>query len=64
MTGPAKIGHVGTRFLPTFSNFTTHNVLHHYAMELQLSAVSKHLIGIIMQVTEWKYTFPVLRYDL
>ena len=33
-------------------------------MTLQVSALSEHLIGIMMQVTEWKYTFPVLRYDL
>ena len=33
-------------------------------MTLQFSALSRHLVGIMMQVTEWKYTFRVLRYDL
>ena len=33
-------------------------------MVLQFSTVSEHLIDIMMQVTEWKYTFLVLRYDL
>ena len=47
-----------------FHSFITHNVLYHYAMALQFSALSKHLIGIMMQVTEWKYTFPALIYDL
>ena len=47
-----------------FFSFIIHNVLYHYAMELQFSALSKHLIGIMMQITEWKYTFPVLRYNL
>ena len=32
-------------------------------MALQVSAPNKHLIGIMMQVTECKYTIPVLRYD-
>ena len=47
-----------------FHNFIIHNVLYHYAMELKFSALRKHRIGIMMQVTEWKYTFSVLRYDL
>ena len=33
-------------------------------MALQILALSTHLIGIMMQVTEWKYTLPELRYDL
>ena len=33
-------------------------------MALQFSALSKNLIVIMMQVTEWKYTIPVLRYYL
>ena len=51
-------------FCLLFQTFIAHNVLYHYAMALIFSARSKHLIGIMMQVTEWKYTFPVLRYDL
>ena len=51
-------------FCLLFHNFITHNFLYHYAMALQFSAPSKHLIGIMVQVTEWKYTFPELRYDL
>ena len=47
-----------------FHTFIIHNVLNHYAMVLQFSALSKHFIGIMMQVTECRNTIPVLRYDL
>ena len=40
-----------------FHTFITHNFLYHYAIALQSSTLSKHLIGIMMQVTEWTYTF-------
>ena len=33
-------------------------------MAMQFSALSKHLIGVMMQVTEYNYSVPVLRYDL
>ena len=33
-------------------------------MTLQFFALSKYLIGIMMQVTDWKYMFPALRYEL
>ena len=64
VTGPVIIGHVGTDFYLLFHTFITHNVLYHYTMTLQFSVHSKNLIGIMMQVTEWKYTFPALGYDL
>ena len=50
-------------FCLLFQTFITHNVLYHYAMAMQFSALSKHFIGFMMQVTEWKYSVPVLRYD-
>ena len=34
------------------NTFITHNVLYHYAMALQFSAINKQLIGSMMQVTE------------
>ena len=46
-----------------FQSFITHNILYYYAMALQFSALSKHLIDIMIEVTEWKYTIPILRYD-
>ena len=59
-------------FCLLFQTFITNNFLYHYAMALQVyfamalqvSALSKHFIGIMLQVTEWKYAFPILRYDL
>ena len=61
MTGPVKIGHVGTCFCLLFQAFITHNVLYHYTMALQFSAHSKHLIDFMMQViAEYKYSVPVL----
>ena len=47
-------------FCKSGHNFIAHNFLYQYAMALQFSALNEHLIGIMMQVTEWKYTFPVL----
>ena len=47
-----------------FQAFITHNVLYHYAMAVEFSAFSKHLIGFMMQVTEYKYSVPVLKYNL
>ena len=40
------------------------NVLYYQAMAMQFSALSKHLIGFMVQVTECNYSVPVLRYDL
>ena len=31
---------------------------------MKFSALSTNLFDIMMQVTEWKYSFPVLRFDL
>ena len=50
-------------FCLLFQTFITHNFLYHYAMAMQILALSKDLIGFMMQVTEWKYSVPVLRYD-
>ena len=47
-----------------FHTSLTHNVLHHYAMAMKFLAISKHLIGFMMQVSECKYSVPILRYDL
>ena len=51
-------------FCLLFQAFITHNILYYYAMAMQFSALSKLLIGFMMQVTEYKYSIPVLRYDL
>ena len=37
-------------------------LLYQYAMAMKLLAVGTHLIGFTMQVTECKYSFPLLRY--
>ena len=66
MTEPAKTGHVGTDFCLLFQTSITHNTLYHHAMEMQFSALSKHLVAFMMQlqVTDFKYSVPVVRYDL
>ena len=51
-------------FCLLFQTYITHTFLYHYAIAMQLSALSKNLIGIMIQVTECKYYVPVLRYDL
>ena len=51
-------------FCLLFQTFIIRNILYYYAMAMQFSALSKHLIGFMMQVTEYKYSIPVLRYDL
>ena len=63
VTGPAKIGHVGTQNLTTFQTFMCQNVFITYAMTMQVLSLTKHLIGVIMQVTESRYSIPVLRYN-
>ena len=47
-----------------FFTVSSHNFLYHYAMALKFSARSRLLIGIMIQVAEWNYTLPILRYDL
>ena len=32
-------------------------------MTMQFLALSKHLISFMMQVTEYEYSFPVVRYN-
>ena len=39
-------------------------ILYYYAMAMQFSALNQHLVGFMMQVTECKYSVPVLRNEL
>ena len=39
VTGPAKIGHVGSQNLTTFQTFATHNFLLQYGMATQFSEI-------------------------
>ena len=50
--------------MPILQASITQNFLYHYAIAMQILGLSKHLIGFMMQVTECKYSSPVLRYDL
>ena len=45
MTGPAKIGHVGSQNLTTFQNFVPHNLLFQYGMATQFSEIVHNLTG-------------------
>ena len=62
VTGPAKIGHVGSQNLTTFQNFVTHNFLLQYDMATQFSEIVHNLTGFPTHLTEIKYYISVLRY--
>ena len=60
MTEPAKIGHVGTQNLKSFS---CHNILAGDAIAMQCLLLIQYLIGNILKVTECINAISVLRYD-
>ena len=62
VTGPAKIGHVGSQNLTTFQTFVTHNSLLHYGMATQFLEIVNNLTGFSTHLTEPKYYISVLRY--
>jgi len=62
VTGPAKIGHVGSQNLISFQTFVTHNFLLQYDMATQFSEVVHNLTGFLTHLTECKYYISVLRY--
>jgi len=62
VTGPAKIGHVGTQNLTTFQTFVTHNYLLQYGMTTQFPEIGHNLIGFPTRLTEPIYYISVLRY--
>ena len=62
VTGPAKIGHVGSQNLTTFQTFVTHNFLFQYGMGTQFSEIVHNLTGSPTHFTEPKYYISVLRY--
>ena len=65
VTRPAKIGDMQAHdFCLLFQISITCTFMYYYAMAMQFSALSTHLIGFMMQVTKCKYSFPELRYDL
>ena len=51
VAGPAN-GMREHDFCLLFQAFMTHNFLYHYTMAMQCSALSKYLIGFIVQVIE------------
>ena len=62
MTGPVKIGHVGSQNLTTFQTFVTHNFVLKYGMATQLPEIVQNLTGFSTHFTEPKYYISVLRY--
>ena len=62
VTGPAKIGHVGSQNLCTFQTFVTHNFLLKFGMATQILEVVHNLTGFSTHLTEPKYYISVLRY--
>ena len=62
MTGPAKIGHVGSQNLTTFQTFGFHNFLFQYGVATKISWFFDNLFGFTTLLTEFKYYISVLRY--
>ena len=55
VTGPAKIGHVGSQNLTTFQNFGFHNFLFQNGMATKISEPADNLFGFTTLLTESKY---------
>ena len=64
MTGPAKIGHVGSKNLTTFQTFGSHNFLFQYGKATKFSELVDNLFGFTNFLTESKYYISVLGYVL
>jgi len=62
VTGPAKIGHVGSLNLTTFQTFGSHNFLFQYGMATKFSRFADNLFGYTTLLTESKYYISILRY--
>ena len=62
MTGPAKVGHVGSQNLTTFQTFVTHNFLLQYGMVTQFSEIVHNLTGFLTHLIEPKCYISVLRF--
>ena len=62
VTGPAKIGHVGSQNFTTFQTFVIHNFFFQYGMATQFSEIVHNLTGFQTHLTEPKYYISVLRY--
>ena len=64
MTGPAKIGHVGSQNLTTFQTFGSHNFLFKYGIATKISELVDNLFGFSLLLTESKCYISALRYVL
>ena len=62
MTGPAKIGHVGSQNLTTFQTFGSHNFIFKYGTAIKFSELVDNLFDFTKLLTESKYYISVLRY--
>ena len=62
VTGPAKIGHVGSQNLTTFQTFGFHNFLFQYGAATKFSEFVYNLFGFAKQLTESKYYISALIY--
>ena len=62
VTGPTKIGHVGSQNLTTFQTFVTHNFLLQCGMATQCLEIVHNLTGFPTHLTQPKYYISALRY--
>ena len=54
MTGPAKIGHVGSQNLTTFQTFGSHNFTFKYGAAIKISELVDNLFDFTTLLTESK----------
>ena len=55
VTGPARIGHVGSQNLTNFQPFDSHNFLFQYGTATKISELVDNLFGFITLLTKSKY---------
>ena len=55
VTGPAKIGHVGSQNLTAFQSFGSHNFLFRLDMATKISELVDNLFSFATLITEPKY---------
>ena len=55
VTGPAKIGHVGSQNLTTFQTFGSHNFIFKYGATIKISELVDNLFDFTTLLTESKY---------
>jgi len=64
VTGPAKIGHVGSQNLTKFQNSGSYKILFQHGTAIKKSELVENIFGFTTLLTESKYQISELRYVL